>query len=42
MLIAVGVVFVSLLFLPVVVLLHCIPSIRVAFDQLAYEDAIRG
>jgi hypothetical protein len=22
--------------------IHCIPSIRAAFDQLAYEDAMRG
>ena len=42
MLIATGVVLIALLFLPVVVLLYRIPSIRVAFDQLAYEDAMRG
>ena len=41
-LIAIGVVFVALPFLPIVVLLYCIPSIRVAFDQLVYEDAMRG
>ena len=33
-----GIVF----FLPVVVILYCIPSVRATFDLLAYEDAMVG
>ena len=32
----------GIVFLPVVVILYCIPSIREAFNQVAYEDAMRG
>ena len=32
----------SLMALPLVALLYLIPSVRGAFDQLAYEDAMRG
>ena len=32
----------SLMALPLVALLYLIPSVRDAFDQLAYVDAIRG
>lgn len=39
---AVAIVTCGLLVLPLVALLYCIPSIRLAFDQLAYEDAMRG
>ena len=37
-----GVILAGLLVLPIVLLLYCIPSIRLAFDQLVYEDAMRG
>ena len=33
---------VGLIALPIVVLLYCIPTVRLAFNQLAYEDAMRG
>ena len=36
-----GVIILGIVFLPVVVILYCIPSVRAAFDQLAYEDAMR-
>ena len=39
---ATGVVLVALFFLPFVVVLYFIPSIRASFEQLAYEDAMRG
>ena len=32
----------SLVALPFVAILYLIPSVRDAFDQLAYEDAMRG
>lgn len=32
----------SLIALPIVAILYLIPSVRDAFDQLAYEDAMRG
>lgn len=32
----------SLMALPLVALLYMIPSVRGAFDQIAYEDAMRG
>ena len=38
----VSVVTSGLFALPVVALLYCSPSIRAAFDQLAYEDVMRG
>ena len=37
-----GVIILGIVFLPVVVLLYCIPSVRATFKQLAYEDAMRG
>ena len=39
---ATGVLLVALFVLPFVVVLYCIPSIRASFEQLAYEDAMRG
>jgi len=39
---AVSIIVIGLLALPIVALLYCIPSIRLAFGQLAYEDAVRG
>lgn len=41
-LVATGVILAGIFVLPIVVVLYCIPSIRAAFDQLAYEDAMRG
>ena len=38
----VAIVVAGLLVFPIVVVLYCIPSIRLAFDLLAYEDAMRG
>ena len=32
----------GIVFLPIVIPLYLIPSVREAFDQLAYEDAMRG
>jgi len=32
----------GIVLLPVLILLYLIPSVRKAFDQLAYEDAMRG
>lgn len=32
----------GIVFLPVLISIYLIPSIREAFDQLAYEDAMRG
>lgn len=32
----------ALVVLPIAVVLYLIPSVRGAFDQLAYEDAMRG
>ena len=37
-----GVIILGIVFLPVVVILYCIPSVRATFKQLAYEDAMRG
>ena len=37
-----GVIILGIVFLPVVVILYCIPSIRATFNHLAYEDAVRG
>ena len=37
-----GVIILGIVFLPVVVILYCIPSVRATFDLLAYEDAMRG
>ena len=37
-----GIVILGIVFLPVVVILYCIPSVRATFKQLAYEDAMRG
>lgn len=37
-----GVIILGIVFLPIVVILYCIPSIRATFKQLAYEDAMRG
>lgn len=39
---AVAIIVSGLLVLPIVAALYYIPSIRLAFDQLAYEDAMRG
>ena len=39
---ATGVLLVALFVVPFVVVLYCIPSIRASFEQLAYEDAMRG
>ena len=39
---AVAIIAVVLLVVPFVAVLYCVPSIRLAFDQLAYEDAMRG
>lgn len=32
----------GIVLLPVLILLYLIPSVRKAFDLLAYEDAMRG
>lgn len=32
----------SLMALPLVAMLYMIPSVRGAFDQIAYEDAMKG
>ena len=37
-----GVIILGIVFLPVVVILYCIPSVRATFKQLAYEDAMLG
>ena len=37
-----GVIILGIVFLPVVVILYCIPSVRGTFKQLAYEDAMRS
>ena len=37
-----GIILAGIFMLPLVVVLYCVPSIRAAFDQLAYEDAMRG
>ena len=37
-----GVIILGIVFLPVVVILYCIPSVRATFNHLAYEDAMRG
>lgn len=36
------IIILGLVFLPVVVILYCIPSVRETFNQVAYEDAMRG
>ena len=36
------VVILGILFLPVVVILYCIPSVRKGFNSLLHEDAMRG
>ena len=38
----VAIIVCSLVALPFVALLYLIPSVRSAFDQLAYEDAMKG
>ena len=38
----VAIIVCSLVALPFVAILYLIPSVRDAFDQLAYVDAIRG
>ena len=35
-------ILVGIVLLPIMILLYLIPSVREAFDQLAYEDAMRG
>ena len=37
-----GVIILGIVFLPVVVILYCLPSVRATFNHLAYEDAMRG
>ena len=32
----------GLVLLPILIPLYLVPSVREAFDQLAYEDAMRG
>lgn len=36
------VIILGIVFLSVVVILYCIPSVDATFKQLAYEDAMRG
>ena len=36
------VIILGIVFLPVVAILYCLPSVRATFDQLAYEDAMLG
>ena len=35
-------ILVGIVLLPIMIPLYLIPSVRAAFDQLAYEDAMRG
>jgi len=35
-------ILVGIVLLPIMIPLYLIPSVREAFDQLAYEDAMRG
>ncbi len=37
-----GVIILGIVFLPIVTILYCIPSVRATFNHLAYEDAMRG
>lgn len=37
----VAVVILGIVFLPVVIILYCVPSIRETFKQLAYEAVMR-
>ena len=37
-----GVIILGIVFLPVVVILYCIPSVRKGFNSLLHEDAMRG
>lgn len=35
-------ILVGIVLLPILISLYLVPSVREAFDQLAYEDAMRG
>lgn len=37
-----GIIILGIVCLPVVVILYCIPAVRDTFNQVAYEDAMRG
>ena len=37
-----GTILAGIVLLPILIPLYILPSIREAFDQLAYEDAMRG